>query len=226
MRAPISIIIPTLNAAPQLPDTLARIMEGLNAGVVRELVISDGGSTDDIEQLAAEIGATFVTGPAGRGGQLIRGADAAKGDWLLFLHADTWLPEGWSEAALEHIQNDANALVFSLSFRGAHGPMAKITSAWANLRSRAFGLPYGDQALLISRALYDSIGGHPDQPLMEDVAIARALKSRITLSPLCVQTDASRYQANGWLRQGAMNLWRLLRYLLGAHPAQLHRGYR
>ena len=226
MRAPISIIIPTLNASPQLPDTLARVMEGLNAGVVRELVISDGGSTDDIEQLAAEVGAEFVRGPAGRGGQLIRGADAAKGDWLLFLHADTWLPEGWSGAALEHIQNDPNALAFSLSFRSAQGFMARLTSAWANLRSRAFDLPYGDQALLISRVLYDEIGGYPDQPLMEDVAIARALKSRITLSPLYVQTDASRYQANGWLRQGAMNLWRLLRYLTGARPEPLHRGYR
>jgi rSAM/selenodomain-associated transferase 2 len=225
MRAPISIIIPTLNAAPSLPDTLARVMEGLNSGVVRELVISDGGSTDDVAALAGEVGATFVTGSAGRGGQLARGADAAQGDWLLFLHADTWLPDGWSDAALQHIQTGQGALVFSLSFR-CTGIMPKLTSAWANLRSRVFGLPYGDQALLISRALYTEIGGYPDQPLMEDVTIARALKGQISLSPLCVQTDATRYLKNGWLAQGARNLWRLLRYLLGARPERLHRGYR
>lgn len=225
MRAPISIIIPTLNAASSLPDTLVRVMEGLNAGLVRELVISDGGSTDNIEALAAEVGAHFVTGSAGRGGQLARGAGAAQGDWLLFLHADTWLPESWSEAALQHIQADQGALVFSMSFRST-GFMPKLTSAWANLRSRVFGLPYGDQALLISRTLYDSIGGYPDHPLMEDVAIALALKGQITLSPLCVQTDATRYLTNGWLTQGAQNLWRLLRYLLGARPERLHRGYR
>ncbi len=225
MRAPISIIIPTLNAAPQLPDTLARVMEGLNAGVVRELIVSDGGSTDDIEQLAKHIGAEFVTGPQGRGGQLIRGEQAAQGDWLLFLHADTWLPEGWSDDVLDHIKSEQSALVFSLSFRDG-GFMGRLTSAWANLRTRRLGLPYGDQALLISRALYTKIGGYPDQPLMEDVAIARALKGHITLSPLCVQTDASRYQANGWLWQGATNLWRLLRYWFGANPEQLHRDYR
>lgn len=225
MRAPISIIIPTLDAAASLPDTLARVMEGLNAGLVRELVISDGGSSDDIEALAGEVGARFIAGPAGRGGQLARGADTAQGDWLLFLHADTWLPEGWSEASLQHIHANQSALVFSLSFRSV-GFMPKMTSAWANLRSRVFGLPYGDQALLISRTHYDSIGGYPDQPLMEDVAIVRALKGQIVLSPLCVQTDATRYQTNGWLTQGARNLWRLLRYLLGARPERLHRGYR
>lgn len=225
MRAPISIIIPTLNAAPQMPDTLARVMEGLNAGVVRELVISDGGSSDDIEALASEVGAQFVRDDAGRGGQLARGAAVAQGDWLLFLHADTWLPEGWSEAALDHIQTQSTALVFSLSFRDK-SVMARLTAAWANLRTHMFDLPYGDQALLISRHLYSEIGGHPDQPLMEDVALARALKGRITLSPLCVQTDATRYQTRGWLAQGARNLWCLLRYLAGAHPERLHRGYR
>jgi rSAM/selenodomain-associated transferase 2 len=225
MRAPISIIIPTLNAAPQLPDTLVRVMEGLNAGLVRELVVSDGGSNDDIKTLAAEVGATFVTGPAGRGGQLNRGAAAAQGDWLLFLHADTWLPKDWSDAALAHLQTEQNAYVFSLAFRGG-GIMARLTAGWANLRTRLFGLPYGDQALLISRALFDDIGGYPDQPLMEDVAIARKLKGRITLSPLYVQTNSERYQRNGWLRQGASNLWRLARYLMGVHPVQLHRDYR
>ncbi len=226
MRAPISVIIPTLNAAPALPETLARVMAGVDAGLVRELIISDGGSTDDVAKLADAVGATFVTGPAGRGGQLARGAEAAQGAWLLFLHADTHLPAEWVEEALGHISRPDAALVFSLSFRNAPEAMARITAMWANLRTRAFGLPYGDQALLISRALYDEIGGYPDQPLMEDVAIARALgRKRIVLSRRAVQTDPRRYQSGGWRAQGSRNLWRLLRYLFGVDPQQLARDY-
>lgn len=227
MRAPISVIIPTLNAAAKLPATLVRVMEGVDAGVVRELVISDGGSTDDIEALAAVVGAEFVTGPAGRGGQLVRGAQHANGAWLLFLHADTHLPEGWAQEALAHIAWTDAALVFSLSFRDVPERMARVTAGWANLRTRLFGLPYGDQALLISRALYDEVGGYPDQPLMEDVAIARLLgRKRIILSRLAVKTDPERYQSGGWCGQGIRNLWRLCRYLCGGDPARLSRGYR
>ncbi|WP_417270206.1 TIGR04283 family arsenosugar biosynthesis glycosyltransferase [Celeribacter sp.] len=226
MRAPISIVIPTLNAAPQLAETLARVIKGVDAGVVRELIVSDGGSTDDIARLADTVGAEWVEGPAGRGGQLARGAEAAQGAWLLFLHADTWLPEGWSDVALAHLAHPDRALVFSLSFRGG-GAMARLTGGWANLRTRLFGLPYGDQALLISRALYDEIGGFADIPLMEDVDIARRLgRGRITLSGRAVQTDPSRYQERGWLSQGGRNLWRLLRYFAGADPRQLARSYR
>lgn len=227
MRAPISVIIPTLNAAHLLPPTLARVMEGVDAGVVRELVISDGGSTDDVTDLAAAVGAEFVAGPAGRGGQLARGADAAKGDWLLFVHADTELPEGWARDALAHLSRPEAALVFSLSFRDAPERMARVTAGWANMRTRLFGLPYGDQALLISRALYEEIGGHPDQPLMEDVALARALgRKRIVLSQSAVRTSPERYRTHGWRAQGGRNLWRLLRYLLGARVDVLARDYR
>ncbi|WP_417241588.1 TIGR04283 family arsenosugar biosynthesis glycosyltransferase [Celeribacter sp.] len=226
MRAPISVIIPTLDAAPQLAETLTRVMEGVDAGVVRELIVSDGGSSDDIARLADAIGAELIVGAAGRGGQLARGAEAAQGAWLLFLHADTWLPEGWSDVALAHLADPDRALVFSLSFRGG-GAMARLTGGWARLRTRLFGLPYGDQALLVSRALYDQTGGYADIPLMEDVDLARRLgRARIVLSSCAVQTDPSRYQERGWLIQGGRNLWRLLRYLAGADPVRLSRSYR
>lgn len=226
MRAPISVIIPTLNATPQLRDTLLSLMEGLDSGLIREVILTDGGSNDGVEKMADFVGAELVVGPPGRGGQLRRGAEAAQGDWLLFLHADTHLPEGWGQAALTHLGHEfGKALVFSLRFR-ARSPMARFTARWANLRSKLFGLPYGDQALLISRELYESVGGFEEIPLMEDVAMVRALKGKISLSPLAVTTDPSRYQKRGWLVQGSRNLWLLTRYLLGADPIRLARAYR
>lgn len=227
MRAPISVIIPTLNATPGLRETMLSLMEGLDAGLVRELILTDGGSTDGVEKMADFVGAELVIGEAGRGGQLKRGAERAEGDWLLVLHADTWMPEGWAEAVVQHLAKSYDkALVFSLSFRDAKGFWPKMTAGWANLRTKRFDLPYGDQALLISRELYDEIGGYADMPLMEDVDLARRLKGKIVLSPLRVRTDPSRYRTSGWWRQGARNLFRLLRFRLGADPATLSRGYR
>ncbi|SFJ20931.1 Glycosyl transferase family 2 [Celeribacter neptunius] len=227
MRAPISVIIPTLNVTPKLRDTLLSLMEGLDAGLVRELILSDGGSSDGVEKMADFVGAELVIGEAGRGGQLKRGAEAAEGDWLMFLHADTWLPEGWAEETVQHLAKAYDkAMVYSLSFHDAEGLGPRVTAGWANLRTKWFGLPYGDQALLISRELYDEIGGFSELPLMEDVEIAGRLKGRIKLSPLRVRTDPSRYQTSGWWRQGARNLFRLLRYRLGADPIRLARRYR
>lgn len=225
MRAPLSIIIPTLNATGTLPAVLAALFEGLEAGLVREVIISDGGSGDDIKALASEVGARFVTGEAGRGGQLRRGADLAGGGWLLFLHADTTLAPGWAAAVLGYLrQHPGRAACFRLGFR-ADGLAPRIVAGWANLRTRMFGLPYGDQGLLVPRALYDDAGGYPDIPLMEDVAMVRRLRGRVRVLPIRAVTGADRYLAKGWLRQGAGNLWRLLRYLAGADPADLARRY-
>jgi hypothetical protein len=114
---------------------------------------------------------------------------------------------------------------FRLAF-DATGVMPRMVAGWANLRSRVLGLPYGDQALLIARADYEAVGGFADIPLMEDVAIARALKGRIALLPLAVTTSAARYQREGWLWRGARNLWTLIRYLCGADPVRLAEAYR
>jgi len=224
MRAALSVVIPTLNAAPELAANLPALFEGLQAGLVRELVITDGGSTDDIAKVADGLGAELVVGPAVRGGQLARGVAASKGDWIMVLHADTRLPDGWSDAVLNHIAKQPDfALVFRLAFDSRH-PMARVTAAWANARTR-LGLPYGDQGLVVPRHLYDAVGGYQDIALMEDVALARALRGRIKRSSLSVETRSERYQAHGWLRQGSRNLWRLARYLCGADPATLSRGY-
>lgn len=223
MPAPISIVIPTLNAAEALPATLGALIEGLHAGLIRELIVTDGGSTDQTLEIADEAGAEIITGTPSRGGQLQRGCAAARGDWLLVVHADTQLPEGWSKLVADHLPSGRPA-AFRLRFR-AKGPGPAWVAGWANLRSRLFGLPYGDQGLLMPRRAYLNAGGYPDQPLMEDVALVRALPA-VTLLNARVMTSADRYAQAGWLRRGARNLWTLTRYFLGADPERLARAYR
>lgn len=223
MRAELSVIIPTLDAAVALPQTLGGLMEGLEAGLVRELIISDGGSGDATRAMADEVGAVWVSGAPSRGGQLRRGVVASGGAWLLVLHADTVLPEGWS-GVVERQMSRGRPGYFRLGF-DAEGLAPTLVAGWANLRSRVFGLPYGDQGLLISRSEYDAVGGYLDIPLMEDVAMARALGRRMEEMPLRVRTSAARYAQDGWMRRGMRNLMLLLRYLCGTKPEKLHARY-
>ncbi|WP_147124289.1 TIGR04283 family arsenosugar biosynthesis glycosyltransferase [Shimia ponticola] len=227
MRAPLSIVIPTLNSESELPATLACLMEGLADGLIREVIITDGGSTDTTATIAESAGALWIAGPAGRGGQLRRGAEAAQGEWLLFLHADTHLSPGWAEAARGAIDTplaSRSAGYFRLRFR-AKGFWPAFVAAWANLRSRVFKLPYGDQGLLIARPDYDAAGGYDDIPLMEDVALARRLP-RVAELDAEAATSAERYAQSGWVRRGARNIWTLTRYFMGADPKRLAQAYR
>lgn len=225
MAATLSIIIPVLNAEAQLPATLDALLPGVAAGVIREVIVSDGGSTDRSVDLARLAGCEVLSGPPGRGGQLARGAEMARGDWFLFLHADTILPEVWVGAVGAHMAQATDAAAFRLQFN-ARGVMPSVVAGWANLRSHVFGLPYGDQGLLIARNLYREVGGYQRIPLMEDVAIARALRGRLRLLPETVATDAQRYLDGGWIRRGGRNLWTLMRYLLGADSERLAQSYR
>lgn len=225
MPAEISIVIPTLNAEAELPGCLEALMEGLVDGLIREVVITDGGSQDATQRIAESAGARLVQGAASRGGQLQRGCAAARGDWLLVLHADTQLEPGWSAVVSQHLlHGQGRAAYFRLEFR-ARGVMPFLVAGWANLRSRLLGMPYGDQALLIRRSDYDVAGGYPDQILMEDVALVRRLQG-LTELPIRALTSAARYQQQGWLRRGARNLWLLARYFTGANPEALARSYR
>ncbi len=223
MRAPISVIIPTLNAAETLPNCLAALVEGLDAGLIRELIVSDGGSTDATGAIAQAWGAEVLVGTASRGGQLRRGCAAGNGQWLLVLHADTVLSPGWAVGIAHHLRTD-NAGWFQLCFDQG-GLAGRLVAGWANLRSR-FGLPYGDQGLLLPRALYEGVGGYRDQPLMEDVALARALRGQLTGLPIKAVTSAAKYLDQGWLRRGGRNLWTLVRYGFGVSPEVLAKSYR
>lgn len=224
MRAPLSIIIPTLDAAETLPGCAASLFEGLEAGLIREVVVSDGGSADQTRRVASELGAVWVEGPASRGGQLRRGAELSDGEWLLFLHADTQLAPGWAEVTLRHLAT-GDAGYYRLSFAKG-GWRGRAVARWANARSRYAGLPYGDQGLVVPRRLYEEVGGFPDQPLMEDVALAMALKGRLHALDAVAVTSPARYETGGWMRRGARNLSTLTRYLLGADPVRLAKRYR
>lgn len=224
MRAPISVVIPTLNAEGALTGCAAALMEAVDAGLIRELIVSDGGSRDQTRALAENLGALWLEGPASRGGQLARGCARAQGEWLLVLHADTQLQQGWSRVAEAHLGAE-DAGYFKLAF-AAGGLPARIVAGWANLRARLFGLPYGDQGLLIRRATYEAAGGYADIPLMEDVALVRALKGRLTPLHARAVTSAEKYQRQGWLKRGGRNLWTLLRYFAGVSPETLAESYR
>jgi hypothetical protein len=176
--------------------------------------------------VAEAIGARLVRAPRGRGQQLAAGAQAARGAWLLFLHADTVLTPGWTAAVLAHIRDRPDrAGWFRLRF-DAEGPMPRLVAGWANLRSVLLALPFGDQGLLVSRAVYRAAGGYPEIPLMEDVALARRLGRR-RLSGIGAEavTSAARYAQVGWLRRGWRHLTNQALYFLGVPPERLARRY-
>ncbi len=224
MPAFLSIVIPTLNSTKTIAPTLMSLSEGITTGLIKELIISDGNSTDAINEMCEEIGAILINGQKGRGIQLHRGAMQAKGEWILFIHSDTVLPIGWTDAFFNHIKTKKKAGYCKLTFDEA-SIKAKIVSTGANLRSKFLKLPYGDQTLLISRKLYKGIGGYPDLPIMEDVSIAKLLKNNLDLIPINVKTSSKRYKQNGWFGQSIKNLTLFIMFKLGVDPKKLAKIY-
>jgi rSAM/selenodomain-associated transferase 2 len=223
----ISIVIPTLNAAASLPGTLAALREARTAGFPHELVASDGGSHDGTVDIARAAGARVVVGASGRGVQLARGAAAAQGDWLLFVHADTRLAPGWLAAVRGFMAfGDARAGYFRFALDDPH-PAARRIEAMVRWRCARLALPYGDQGLLIARSSYDAIGGYRPLPLMEDVDLARRLgRSRLVPLDHPAVTSAQRYRRDGWYVRPLRNLGCLSLYFLGVPPRHLLRLYR
>lgn len=227
MRAPLSVVLPTLNAAGALPGALEALMEGVPEGLIRELIVADGGSTDATCAIADAAGARIVRSEPGRAAQMIAGAEAAGGRWLLFLHADTMLSPGWTRAVGDHLaRSEDRAATFTLRFRSS-AREARWLEGRVKLRVRLLGLAYGDQGLLISRRLYDRLGGFAPLPFLEDVDIVRRIgKARLDVLPAEAVTSAAKFERDGWRKRAWSNAWIVARYTLGASPESLKRDYR
>ena len=222
----LSVVIPTLNAAAALPATLAALAEA--GDWVGEVIVSDGGSADGTAATARAAGCRIVESARGRGAQLCNGAAAARGDWLLFLHADTRLEAGWAAAVRRFCAAPGNAgraayFRFALADPAA---AARRLEAIVDWRCRSFGLPYGDQGLLIRAATYRALGGFASLPLMEDVDFVRRLgRERLVALPVRAVTSAARYQRGGYWARPLRNLCCLGLYLAGVAPARLVKLY-
>ncbi|MFT4079388.1 TIGR04283 family arsenosugar biosynthesis glycosyltransferase [Rhodomicrobium sp.] len=221
----ISVVIPTLNAGRTLPATFLSIFDAAVEGIVSEVIVSDGGSTDATRQIAEEAGARLIVAERGRGQQLRAGANAARKPWLLFLHADTALDAGWTNEALAFMKRGKGAAAFR--FRLAdEGFNPRLLERLVAVRCALFRLPYGDQGLLISRDLYDEVGGFAPIPLMEDVEIVRKLgRTRLAMLKTNAVTSAERFREQGYIRRSARNLWCLSLYLRGVPPEKLVERY-
>ncbi len=234
----ISIVIPTLNATATLPATFASLVEATVEGVVKEVVVADGGSTDETLVIADGMGAAVISTEKGRGRQLRAGAEHAKADWLLFLHADTVLDPGWHrevDALLQAIEAgktrsgvpaDGN---FVAAFRFALDDLslkARLLERLVGLRCRLFKLPYGDQAFLVSREFYDELGGFEPVDLMEDVKfVRRAGWRRVVLLQSKAITSAERFKRGGYIVRPLKNLSILCLYFLRVPTRVLNRLY-
>jgi rSAM/selenodomain-associated transferase 2 len=223
-KRPIAVIIPTLNASGPLPAAIA----GLTAIEPSEIVVVDGGSSDDTATLARSAGVRVIATGPGRGSQLMTGALAAKAPWLLFLHADTVLAPGATAAIdrflAEETGDRAGYFRFALDDEAAAARRLEHLVCW---RCRLLALPYGDQGLLIHRRLYDTVGGYRTLPLMEDVDLIRRLgRKRLRAIPHPAVTSAKRYRRDGYLRRSATNLLCLALYFLGVPPRLILRVYR
>jgi rSAM/selenodomain-associated transferase 2 len=224
MTLTISIIIPTLNEEHVLGKTLSRLLDNKNC----EVIVVDGGSSDATLVLAQKVGCRTFSNSQGRGRQMNYGATKATGEVLLFLHADTLLPDNFPGLILDAISRPAFAAgAFSLAIDSPSKSLAAI--AWfANLRSRFLHLPYGDQALFATRSMFTAIGGFPEMEIMEDFVFIQKMKKKgkIIILPERATTSARRWHNVGIVRTTLINQLIVCGYSLGVPPVTLARWYR
>ncbi len=229
---PISIVIPTLDAAGPLGATLAGMAPGIarleEGGTAVEVLIADGGSRDGTADETRRHGTRLVEAEAGRGRQLAAGAEAAEGAWLLFLHADTRPAAGWDEEVSTFIALPANrgraaCFRFALDDRAT---AARLLEWLVALRCCLFALPYGDQGLLIHRSLYEALGGFRPLPMMEDVDLVRRIgRRRLAYLATPAVTSAVRFRRAGYLPRMLRNFCCLLLFIFGVRAETVARIY-
>lgn len=218
-----SVLMPVLGEAGRVGPLVTRLRE-LGAA---EVVVADGGSVDATVAEAAAAGARVVSTAAGRGRQIAAAAATAEGKAYWILHADATVHTApW--AAMEAILARGNAGAFRLRIEHAD-PRLRLIELGTAIRCGLTGIPYGDQGLFLSRTLWEAVGGVPDWPLMEDIEIARRIRTagrRIELLPYELGTDARRWLADGPFRRTVRNWGLAARFqLLGADPHELVRRY-
>lgn len=220
-----SIVVPMLNEAQEMPRLLARLCALERQG--NEVLIVDGGSDDGSADLAVRAGLQVLSSPRGRARQMNLGAAHASGDVLLFLHADTLLPEGALVTVRRAMQKSGTPWGrFDVAIDGKH-LMLCVVAKLMNLRSRWTGIATGDQAIFVTREAFDAVGGFPDQPLMEDIELSRRLlqRARPVYIDDPVLTSGRRWESRGVWRT-VLLMWRLRwAYWRGTPADQLARLY-
>lgn len=220
----LSIILPVLNEAAGLAAQLAELQSLRASGV--ELVVVDGGSSDGSAAQPAALVDSLLAAPRGRAVQMNAGAGASTGAALLFLHADTTLPPSADQLVRRALEDGALWGRFDVHIDGAH-PLLRVVERMMNWRSRRTGVATGDQAIFVRRDVFEAIGGYPEIPLMEDIALSKRLR-RIS-APAClseqVRTSGRRWEKHGVLRT-ILLMWRLrAEYFFGADPQRLAARY-
>ncbi|MCE2948783.1 MAG: TIGR04283 family arsenosugar biosynthesis glycosyltransferase [bacterium] len=224
MAAPgLSIVMPVLDEGERIAAAIDSLAPLAARGA--ELIVVDGGSGDGTADRARARGARVLEAPRSRAAQMNAGAAAARGGSLLFLHADTRLPEDADRLVAQALRTHAWGR-FDVRIEGRH-PMLRVVAAMMNLRSRLTGIATGDQAMFATRTAFEQAGRFPQQPLMEDIELSARLR-RIG-RPACIGTPVAT-SGRRWDRDGARRtivlMWRLrYAYWRGAPPAELHRRY-
>lgn len=224
----ISVVVPVAEDEAAAERLLAQLRPDERL----EIILADGGGNPGLAAMAGRRpDVRIVRSPRGRGRQMNAGAAAARGEWLLFLHADSTLPDRWLDVFLRVTSGG----------RGGRPPsggwfqfalddpswQARLVERGVRWRVRWLGLPYGDQGLFAARHTFDTLGGYRELPLMEDVDFVRRLAASgpVVEVPLALTTSARRWRADGWFRRSARNLALVSLYLAGVSPFRLARWY-
>ncbi|MEX2489253.1 MAG: TIGR04283 family arsenosugar biosynthesis glycosyltransferase [Pseudomonadales bacterium] len=229
MRTPfISIVIPVVNEAAHIESTLVELSSNSGNDPEFETIVVDGGSDDDTLAIAKRKADKVIDSPRGRAAQMNAGAETASGDILLFLHADTRLPDNFSELLASEFWSTDHAWGRFDTRLDSTRPILRLVGCMMNVRSRLTGICTGDQAIFVRRSVFEQLGGFAQIPLMEDIEISKRLKT--ISSPFCVSspviTSSRRWEQYGVAKTIMLMWWLRLRYFLGDTPESLVKQYR
>jgi rSAM/selenodomain-associated transferase 2 len=221
----ISIIIPVLNESANLQRAIDSTQPSDNI----EVIVVDGGSTDDTCQVAAARGVQVIASPPGRSNQMNLGATAATGEILLFLHGDSRLPLGFDRLIRQMMSAKQSPIAGAFRL-GIDAPQRSLrwVEGGVQWRSQVCQMPYGDQGIFLQARVFNEIGGFPDLPIMEDFELIRRLRKRgkISIVSQPIMTSARRWLQKGILKTTLINQLMILGYLVGVSPARLLELYR